>query len=127
MEKKRILVDTDILIKLYRGNEQIRNNLKPIEERLSISVITAMELLQGVQNDAQFFQMRKTIHAYALLHIEKTVSELAFNLMNKYGKSKRVKLADQLIAATAIYNHVPLYTDNVNDYDFISELELYKP
>jgi predicted nucleic acid-binding protein len=106
MEKKRILVDTDILIKLFRGNEEIRKNLKPIEEQLSISVITAMELLQGVRNENQFLQMRKAIHSYELLHINTDLSETAFRLINKYSKNHRVRIADIFIAATAIYNKI---------------------
>ena len=38
-----------------------------------------------------------------------------------------IGVADALIAATAIENEVPLYTDNISDYVFIKELKLYKP
>jgi len=48
-------------------------------------------------------------------------------LIKKYGSKHTLGIADTLIAATAIENNIPLYTDTVADYDFIKELKLYMP
>jgi predicted nucleic acid-binding protein len=127
MEKNRIIVDTDILIKFYRGDIAIKNRIIPIQKNLSISIVTALELLQGVKSVRQFIQMRKTIHAYKLLHLTARISETAWRLTNTYGRVHTIKAGNILIAATALENNLVLYTDNISDYNFIKALKIYKP
>ena len=53
------------------------------------------------------------------------VAELAGRLKRDYGKKGRtLNLGDVLIAATALYNGLPLLTDNIKDFP-MKDLTLY--
>ena len=56
-----VLVDTDILIKAYRGDKIKIANLKKLKDKYSISVITACELLAGAKNLNQRAEMNKLL------------------------------------------------------------------
>src|SRR5580765_2713140 len=123
----RILIDTDIIIKIYRGDKEKHKALTPIQDNLSISAITAIELMIGAKNKKKQIEVSKTIKAYFFCDITPAIAARAFTLVKKYGLIHFIGVADALIAATAIENKIPLYTDNISDYVFIKELKLYKP
>ena len=60
MGKKNILVDTDIIIKIYRGNIEKRKQVEPIRSILSISEITALELLMGCNTRRKQFDKKES-------------------------------------------------------------------
>src|SRR6478672_8751714 len=111
-KNSRILVDTDIIIKIYRGDKQKQRVLDPIQNNLAISVVTAMELMIGARNKKKQFEVSKTIKAYFYYDITSAVGARAYALIKKYGLSHFIGVGDALIAATAIDNKIPLYTDN---------------
>jgi predicted nucleic acid-binding protein len=115
-ENTRIIVDTDIIIKIYRGDEEKRELLRPIQSELGISVITAMELMIGAKSRKREFEVSKTIKAYSLFPLTNSIGTKAFSIIKKYHLDYSILVADALIAATAIHNSLPLYTDNINDY-----------
>lgn len=123
----RIIVDTDIIIKIFRGDQEKRELLEPIQDGLGLSLITVMELMSGANSKKREFEVSKTVKAYILCSITLKVGATAFAIIKKYHLHHTISIADALIAATAIENKLPLYTDNLNDYFFIKELELYKP
>jgi predicted nucleic acid-binding protein len=126
-KKSRILVDTDIFIKIYRGDKEKHKAIAPIQDNLAISAITAIELMMGAKNKKKQIEVSKTIKAYFFCDITSAIGARAFTLVKKYGLSHFIGVADALIAATAIENKISLYTDNISDYEFIKELKLYKP
>ena len=125
-KSSRILVDTDIIIKVYRGDKEKHKTLTPIQDNLAISVITALELMAGAKNKKRQIEVSKTIKAYFFFDITAAIGARAFTLVKKYGLMHTIGIADALIAATAIENKLQLYTDNVSDYEFIKELKFYK-
>ena len=120
------LVDTDILIKIYRGDKEKRKIIEPIQDNLAISLITAVELLAGATSRNKKYEVLKTVRAYHIIEITEAVGKTAFNLSKKYCVEYEIGVADILIAATAIVNNLPLYTDNIRHFEFIEELVLYK-
>lgn len=120
------LVDTDILIKIYRGDKEKRNVIEPIQDSLAVSVITIMELLAGAKSNQNKFEILKTSKAYHVFHLSDMISEMALNLSKKYSVKHNSGVADILTAATAIAAGVPFYTDNTRHFEFIEELTLYK-
>jgi predicted nucleic acid-binding protein len=60
----RILVDTDIIIKIYRGDKEKYKTIAPIQDKLAISAITAFELMIGATNKKKQMEVSKTIRAY---------------------------------------------------------------
>ncbi len=123
----RIIVDTDIVIKIFRGDKEKRELLQSVQGELGLSVITAMELMNGAKSRKREFEVSKTIKAYFLFPLTNKIGIKAFSIVKKYHLEYSVLVADAIIAVAAIDNKLQLYTDNVNDYSFIEELELYKP
>ncbi len=123
---KKVLVDTDIIIKSYRGNSTIYKELLAIKEKFAVSVVTAFELLNGANNIKQLASTRKELKAYTILHFDTEISVLALQLFSKYSITRKLQIADLLIAATALHFNLELYTDNKKHYDFIEGLKFYK-
>lgn len=120
------LVDTDILIKSYRGDKNKQNNLKYLEGKYCISVITACELLNGAKNIHQLGEFNKALRYYNLVLIDEKISDKAFTLFKKYSFINDMKISDSFIAATAICHDLFLSTDNKKDFNFIKEIKFYK-
>lgn len=128
MEKKIVLCDTDILIEFYRGNASVRDQLMLIGmENIRVSIITVGELLYGVYNREALQRLEKDLAQLDKLNINQTVGNVFLGLMEQYCLSHRLAVPDGLIASTAITYNIPLYTNNIKDFRFIDDLELYKP
>ncbi len=120
-----VLVDTDILIKSYRGDKVKQNNLKLLKDKYCISVITALELLNGAKSIHQSKEFNKVLRYYSIVFIDEKISEEAFSLFKKYSHLNEMKISDTLIAATALKQDLILYTDNKKDFIFIDGIKFY--
>lgn len=58
-----------------------------------------------------------------VIFIDEDVAELTIELK----RTKNIKLADALIASTALLNDLVLATRNVDDFSMIDGLEIYNP
>ena len=56
-----MILDTDVLIWYMRGNEKARKIIDDAE-RFSISVMTYMELVQGMRNKEELKSLRRALH-----------------------------------------------------------------
>lgn len=127
MAKGYYLVDTCVLISLFRGNKEAKGLIEKIKGRIAISVITELELYKGAKTKERKKELSRQLEVYAKAVIDKDICLKAINIIKKYNSGKReVFIADSLIAATAIINEIPLLTYNTNDFSFIEELKLYK-
>ncbi|MBX2916219.1 MAG: type II toxin-antitoxin system VapC family toxin [Cyclobacteriaceae bacterium] len=125
--KSLILCDTDILIEFYKGNKKIVQNLEAIgQHNISLSIITAGELLYGAFNKRELNQIKKDIEALHLIDLDDKIGRVFLQLMLTYVLSHRLSLPDGLIAATAIANNIPLYTRNLKGFKYIEGLILYE-
>jgi len=120
------LVDTDILIKAFRGDRTKQINLKSLKEKYCISIITACELINGAKNIKQRGEFMKALRYYSLALIDEKISEQAFSLYKKYSLKNDMKISDSFIAATALVHDLFLYTDNKKDFNFIEGIKFYK-
>jgi tRNA(fMet)-specific endonuclease VapC len=125
MGKKKILIDTDIIIKIYRGNSEKKKEVNPIRTQLAISEITAIELLLGCNSRKKQFDIKKNLKAYQLFPLTEEIGDTALKLVFKYSVNHSIHVPDLLIASTAIQAGIPLFTDNKHHFDFIEELVLY--
>lgn len=123
---KKILVDSDILLKSYRGDKFKRQQLELIKDSFSISVITAFEILNGAGNIKQLASIKKELKAYSVIHLNTEISNLTLQLYSIHSVQKQMKVADLLIAATALHYDLYLYTDNKKHYRFIKQLKFYE-
>ena len=121
-----ILLDTNILVEYYKGNEKVRAELKQIGyATLGISVITVMELFYGARNKKELERLKKSLESLQVFHLTPTISTKALELIESYAKSHTLQIPDALIAATVLEKDMALYTLNMKDFPFIPRINLY--
>ena len=120
------LLDTDILIDAGREIQEAVKLLERIEgeTKLTISVITQMELIVGCQSKHEYRSLERFLSRFEAISLNEQISILAVDLLRKYRLSHGLLIADALIAATAIHLKIPLVSKNQKDYRFISKLNL---
>lgn len=121
---EKMILDTNILIEILKGNSKIVNFLHEIDLNYSISSITAMELYYGARDKKELSALKKFIDLFEVMDIEIEISQIAASLVEKYAKSHTLDIPDALIAATAISKNIPLFTLNIKDFKFIKNLLL---
>ncbi|MCF6269414.1 MAG: type II toxin-antitoxin system VapC family toxin [Melioribacteraceae bacterium] len=125
-----IMIDSDLLIWYMRGNSKA---YKVIESQSGffISVVTYMELVQGMRNKRELTLLRSALRKWnaKILFINEDISAKAMFLVEQHYLSNSLVLADALIASTAISNGVKLLTGNIKHYKVIKNIELasFKP
>ena len=58
--------------------------------------------------------------------MNESISELFFDIVNKYALSHAHGIPDSIIAATALYFDMELFTFNLKDFSFIPNLKIYQ-
>jgi len=86
--KNLILVDTNILIDVFRGNKNTKIDLDAIEGNIAISVITAMELYRGCKTNKRKAELSQQLKAYKIIHIDEVISEKALQLLTHAPSNK---------------------------------------
>ncbi|CAB49325.1 type II toxin-antitoxin system VapC family toxin [Pyrococcus abyssi] len=100
------LLDTSVLIEVFRGNAKILTQLPP-EEEYAIPSIVLFELLCGGLKPKQ----RLALEKMPVVNFDKTSAEVAGEIFKDLiSKGLRPPTKDLLIAATAIAHNIPLYT-----------------
>jgi len=121
-----ILIDTNILIEIYRNNSSIIETVKTIGQgNIAVSDITCAEMLYGARNKKELQLIAKDLSKLQTLSIDVQISKDAVMLVEKYALSHKLSIPDALIAATALNYDIPLYTLNVKDFVFIKGIQLY--
>lgn len=121
-----ILCDTNILIEFYRGNAEIISELQAIGlANLSVSAVTSGELYYGARDKRELEIMKKHLSLLNQIPLDADISNQFLSLLETYALSHRLSVPDALIAATALTRQTPLYTLNVRDFQFISDIKLH--
>jgi predicted nucleic acid-binding protein len=121
-----ILCDSNIFIEIYRGNLGIIKIVKSIgQHNIAVSEVTCAELFYGARNKGELQIIRKDLNKLTILPIEAGISNFAVELVEKYALSHKLTLPDALIASTAIYHSIELYTLNIKDFRFLEGLMLF--
>jgi len=64
-EKRIVIIDTNIVIELFKGNEQVRKKCEEIgEDRLYISEITVAEFYYGALNKKEIPKIKKHLTSF---------------------------------------------------------------
>ena len=118
-----MIIDTDILVWYLRGNHKAR---KFIEDTrwFFISVVTYIELVQGMRNKQELIEFRKAIKIWncKIIHIDEAISTKAMFYVERHYLGNALQLADALVAATALVNGMTLVTGNDKHFRIIKEL-----
>ncbi len=121
-----ILIDTNILIEIYRSNDQVVNAVKAItQENTAVSDITSAELYYGARNKRELKLIQKDLKKLNVLHVTAEISKTAVELVRLYALSHKLSLPDALIAATSLVYDIPLYTLNKKDFSYLPNIKLY--
>ena len=120
-----MLVDTDVLIWLLRGKGSARTAVEACSS-VEISAVTYMELLQGVRSNAELRLLRRTVRrsGWRILPLTEAIGHRATLYIERFGLSHGLRLADALIAATAVEAGAALLTGNARHYRCISEVSV---
>jgi len=122
-----MIIDTDVLIWYMRGDQ---NALKTIENLNGFytSVVTYIELVQGLRNKAELVELRRAFRSWnaRILYISEEISAKTMFYIERNYLSHSLQLADALIASTAITNGLTLLTGNDKHYKVIKELSITK-
>ena len=122
-----ILCDTNIFIEIFRKNFLIRSELNKIGyDNIVISDVVKAELFFGARDKVDLQKIVKSIEHFPVLSIQFEISKIAVDFVEKYCLSQKLNLPDALIAATAVYYGIELFTLNEKDFRFIPELQLYR-
>lgn len=120
-----MLVDTDVLIWYMRGN---KNAFKAIEKtnNFRISVITYIELVQGMRNKMELNVLRKSLRDWnaSIIYITEEISAKAMFYVEQHYLSQSVELADAFIGATAVAYGLPLLTGNEKHYKPLKDVRV---
>lgn len=122
------LLDTDVAIHLRDGDAWVEENLPTLSPPLFISMMTRIELENGVNRDVRWAAERRMALEAVLVFVD----TLPFGMVEfaRYQEivataeySKR-KVADRMTAATAMAHGISLATFNGRDFLDIPNLEL---
>ena len=116
-----MLLDTNILVEIWRGKTEPK---KAIEDySCGIETVVSCEFLQGV-NHRQRERAKLFIEKYEFIAFSPEVSYRAVSLIKEFAHSKGLRIADALIASTALERDTPLFTYNKKHFNFIGGLRL---
>ena len=115
----RILIDTNILIYLTKGDEGVIEFIQ--DKNISISFITELELLsfKNIKADEELI-IENILAQFNIFNFDENLKRQIIFLRKKYN----LKLPDTIILATAIYYDIPFLTsdkklNNMEEVDVI--------
>jgi predicted nucleic acid-binding protein len=122
-----MIIDTDVLIWYMKGNEKAYEVIER-SNTLFISVVTYMELVQGMRNKTELINLRKALLGWnaQILYITEEISAKAMFYVEQHYLSHSIQLADALIGATAIAYGFPLLTANDKHYKVLKDMQIEK-
>ena len=122
-----MIIDTDVLIWYMKGNEKAYEVIER-SNTLFISVVTYMEIVQGMRNKTELINLRKALLGWnaQILYITEEISAKAMFYVEQHYLSHSIQLADALIGAAAIAYGFPLLTANDKHYKVLKDVQIEK-
>lgn len=111
----KYLLDSNIIIYHLNNIPQATEFISKNFNESSISIITYYEVLAYGYNSDDRNKVEKFLNIFHIYEIDISIVKKALNNLN----SKKIKIADNLISATAQINNLILVTRNVADYSKI--------
>ena len=126
MSTTEYLIDTNILIYHTKGLHAASRFIDEViaQQGFNISILTQIEFLGWEKHTVEGFRKcRRLIGLANVYSIDEDIAKEAIDLKRR----ARIKLADAVIAATALVNNLKLATRNVDDYKAAKDLEIFNP
>ena len=120
-----MVLDTDVMIWFLRGNEHALDTVMNVVP-FSVSIVTYMELLQGMRNKQELESMKKAFKEMGvrIIPLTESISYRAADYVEKYALSNSMEMADALIAGTCVELNETLITANDKHYKVVDELPI---
>lgn len=120
-----MILDTDVLIWFLRGNQRATDFIMEAMP-FSISIVTYMELVQGMRDKQELAKMKKafTEMEVKIIPLSESISLRASDYVEKYALSHSMEMADALIAGTCMEENEPLVTANDKHYRVVDGLKM---
>ncbi|WP_324735237.1 type II toxin-antitoxin system VapC family toxin [Thermococcus sp. SY098] len=130
-ELEALIIDTDILINLLRGNKNTKTHLKKLEEEYlpATTVINVFELYYGAYKskfrNINVISTQKLLENMVVYPLEKESSILAGEILASLEKEgKPVDIRDLLIGSIAITHELPILTNNTRHFKRLEKFGL---
>ena len=122
-----MVIDTDVIIWYMKGNQKAYKTIEN-SKNFFISVVTYMELVQGMRNKKELNNLRKALHDWnsKILYISEEISVKAMFFVEQHYLSHSIQLADALIGATAVAYGLPILTSNDKHYKILKDVQIKK-
>ena len=120
MNGNKILIDTNIALYLFNGDQDLAAELQDTEAY--VSFINELELLgyRGITEQEESW-MELFLEECSIMDFNKGIKDITIDLRRKY----KLKLPDAIIAATAIFLGIPLISAD-SHFDKITDLVFIK-
>jgi predicted nucleic acid-binding protein len=118
-----LLLDTKILVDLLRREQKTVTWLKGTTAKLSVSVISLMELSAGVRNRREEADLVRLEALVRTLVVDRDIAKRAGVFIRLYSASHAIDDADALIGATAEHHGLELVTLNVKHFPMFPRLK----
>jgi len=125
--EQRYLIDTNVVVHLFAetlpfsGKEFVK---EVIDRDFIISIVVEIEVLTYNEAPDKMPLIEEFISLATVLPLDKVVTQKAIELRRS---KRKLKLADAIIAATAIVSQLTLVTNNSRDFSNIAGLRIIDP
>jgi len=116
----KYLVDTNIIIYYLNGDHKAIDFIDKNLDDIAISSITYLEVLVFSYNQEEDARVRAFLELFTIYDVLRTTIDIAINTY----RNKKIKMADNLIAATAKQYEILLITRNIDDFKNI-DIDIY--
>jgi predicted nucleic acid-binding protein len=131
-EAEPVLLDTDTLSELSRGNATVSALAQAYLRafgRLTISSVTVFERLRGYRQAIKAGKpFHRQLHAFetlvqnsVVLPFDENAAAVSAGIWAACSRAQRQKLGDILIAGIAVARQIPLATRNQRDFELLSK------
>ncbi len=118
----KYLVDTNIIIYYLNGEATAIDWLQSYQEKLSISVITKIEVLSYPFQKDEELLIQQFLNQFELIHLSDEIIDATIKLR----RQRKIKTPDAIIAATALISKLCVCTRNIRDFKII-EVDYINP
>lgn len=114
-----IVLDTNIVLYLLNGDDELASILNQMQ--LYVSVITEIELLgyKEISNEDKV-KIKYFLSECIIVPLNEEIKNLCITIK----QTSKVKTPDAIVAATSIYNQIPLITSD-KGFEKIQDLDLF--
>ncbi len=116
--------DTNAIIYYLKGDEGVSSQIEEILNRnpsIYISTITEVELFGFPKiTELESYQIEKILETISIIPLDSKIARMAARILQLY----KLKTADSVIAATALFTGSVLVTRNVKDFSKVTDLQI---